>query len=205
MGDNVGGAKAQRWVFAPPAFVLGGLTGESRMKQTAVRVGGGSVGNQVEEAAIEFVIAIEAAEGRSARDARREPGVPTDVVSLDRLIEVKAYGGSARGHDLWLEPAQVTAALAAPIGSGCTWWTTCLKAIRSSSDCSASVVPSGRTCSQAARSDGISRSRFPSGPTTQRSGMGRHRLRDVRVGTGAHGDATLITHRRRRRRPRWGR
>ncbi len=70
--------------------------------------------NHVEEAAIDFVIAAEAVEGRSARDARWEPGVPTDVVSDDRLIEVKAYGGSARGHDLWLEPAQVAAALAAP-------------------------------------------------------------------------------------------
>ena len=28
----------------------------------------------------------------------------------DRLIEVKAYGASARGQDLWLEPRQVEAA-----------------------------------------------------------------------------------------------
>ena len=72
------------------------------------------MGNQVEEAAIKLVIAVEVAEGRPARDARREPGASTDVVSGDRLIEVKAYGGSARGEDLWLEPAQVAAALAAP-------------------------------------------------------------------------------------------
>lgn len=72
------------------------------------------MGNQVEDAAITLVIAVETAEGRAARDARWEPGVPTDVLSSDRLIEVKAYGGSARGQDLWLEPAQVAAALAAP-------------------------------------------------------------------------------------------
>jgi hypothetical protein len=75
--------------------------------------GGESVSNQVEGAAIKFVVGVEVAEGRSARDARWEPGVPTDV-SGDRLIEVKAYGGSARGNDLWLEPAQVAAALAEP-------------------------------------------------------------------------------------------
>ncbi len=48
--------------------------------------------NQVEEAAIEFVLGVEAAEGRSARDARWEPGVPTDV-SGDRLIERRRYCG----------------------------------------------------------------------------------------------------------------
>jgi hypothetical protein len=72
------------------------------------------VSNQVEDAAIKFVIAVEAAEGRSARDTRWEPDAATDLVSGDRLIEVKAYGGSARGKDLWLEPAQVGAALASP-------------------------------------------------------------------------------------------
>lgn len=36
------------------------------------------------------------------------------AVSGERLIEVKAYGGSARGKDLWLEPVQVGAALASP-------------------------------------------------------------------------------------------
>ena len=33
----------------------------------------------------------------------------------DHLIEVKAYGRSARGSDLWLEPRQVEAALANPV------------------------------------------------------------------------------------------
>jgi uncharacterized protein DUF3883 len=76
--------------------------------------GGVAVSNQVESVAIEFVIAVEAKEGRAAQDTRQEPGAPTDLVSGDRLIEVKAYGGSARGKDLWLEPAQVKAALTFP-------------------------------------------------------------------------------------------
>jgi hypothetical protein len=117
------------------------------------------VGNQVEEAAIKFVIAGETAEGRSARDARREPGVPTDIVSGDRLIEVKAYGGSARGHDLWLEPAQVAAALASPE----RFWLYVVDNVSQGDPeqfrLRASVAASGRTCWRAARSAGTSR--FP--------------------------------------------
>ncbi|MFC7458158.1 protein NO VEIN domain-containing protein [Brachybacterium sp. GCM10030267] len=70
---------------------------------------------QVEDAAVEFVTAYEAAAGRTARDTRHVPGSPADMVSTDdgtgeeRLIEVKAYGKSARGDDLWLEEPQVEA------------------------------------------------------------------------------------------------
>ncbi|MDP3712176.1 MAG: DUF3883 domain-containing protein [Mycobacteriales bacterium] len=61
---------------------------------------------QVEAAAIEFVIAREAEEGRVATDTRYQ-GEAGDVVSGDRVVEVKAFGGSARGADLWLETRQV--------------------------------------------------------------------------------------------------
>ncbi len=61
---------------------------------------------QVEDAAIRFVIAREAAEGRQAKDTRGT-GAAGDVASDGRVIEVKAYGGSARGQDLWLEVRQV--------------------------------------------------------------------------------------------------
>ena len=61
---------------------------------------------QVEDAAIAFVIQHEAAAGRSAVDSRGR-GAGGDVVSGERVIEVKAYGTSARGSDLWLEVRQV--------------------------------------------------------------------------------------------------
>lgn len=60
----------------------------------------------VEDAAICYVIEQEAAEGRRAEDIRGT-GAAGDVASSDRVIEVKAYGGSARGQDLWLEVRQV--------------------------------------------------------------------------------------------------
>ncbi len=64
---------------------------------------------QVEDAAITFVIAQELAQGREARDTRYQ-GAVADVVSGERVIEVKAAGTSARGETLWLEPNQVQAA-----------------------------------------------------------------------------------------------
>ncbi|WP_343871353.1 protein NO VEIN domain-containing protein [Dactylosporangium roseum] len=64
----------------------------------------------VENAAIMFVIAHEAACGRTAYDARGTGGAG-DVASEGRVIEVKAYGGSACGQDLWLEPRQIEEAL----------------------------------------------------------------------------------------------
>ena len=67
----------------------------------------------VEDAAIAFVIAQEAADGREARDVRggRTPG---DVVSGDRTIEVRAFPASVRGEDLWLEPRLYDMARAHP-------------------------------------------------------------------------------------------
>lgn len=68
------------------------------------------VGNRaIETAAIQYVIAREQAAGRSARDARGT-GAAGDVASPPRMIEVKAYGTSARGTDLWLEVRQVAEA-----------------------------------------------------------------------------------------------
>jgi hypothetical protein len=64
----------------------------------------------VENAAILFVLAREAAYGRTAHDTRGT-GAAGDVASEGRVIEVKAYGGSARGQDLWLEPRQIEEAL----------------------------------------------------------------------------------------------
>ena len=67
---------------------------------------------EIEDAAIRLVLAHEAAAGRAATDTRHR-NAPTDIDG-DRLIEVKACGGSARGTDLWLETRQVEAALREP-------------------------------------------------------------------------------------------
>jgi hypothetical protein len=60
----------------------------------------------VEDAAIAWVIGLERAAGRDPRDTRYA-GAPADVVSPPRLIEVKAFGKSNRGYELWLETRQV--------------------------------------------------------------------------------------------------
>lgn len=60
----------------------------------------------IEDAAIAFVLDWEAAHGRPSRDTRGT-GAAGDVAGHLRTIEVKAYGGFARGQDLWLEPRQV--------------------------------------------------------------------------------------------------
>jgi hypothetical protein len=68
------------------------------------------VGNAaIENAAIQYVIAYETAHGRAAVDTRGT-GAPADVKSESRVIEVKAFGRSARGQDLWLEARQVAEA-----------------------------------------------------------------------------------------------
>ncbi len=68
---------------------------------------------QVEDAAVAFVIDQEVLEGRSAHDTRHR-GAAGDLVSGDRVVEVKAFGTSARGQDLWLEVRQVEEARANP-------------------------------------------------------------------------------------------
>jgi hypothetical protein len=67
----------------------------------------------VEDAAVAFVLSYERHQGRSAADTRGT-GAPADVQSDRRLIEIKAYGRSARGQDLWLEPRQIEEARANP-------------------------------------------------------------------------------------------
>lgn len=72
------------------------------------------VGNKaIESAAIDWVLALEHRAGREPRDARYERG-PADVESPPRVIEVKAFGKSNRGYDLWLETRQVEEARANP-------------------------------------------------------------------------------------------
>jgi hypothetical protein len=63
-------------------------------------------GNPVEEAAIAWVLAYEIAQGREPRDTRYR-GAPADLESPPRTIEIKAFGGSNRGYDLWLETRQL--------------------------------------------------------------------------------------------------
>lgn len=67
---------------------------------------------QVEDRAIQLLLDREHAAGRHAVDTRHQ-GALADIEG-DWLIEVKAYGQSARGSDLWLETRQVEAALADP-------------------------------------------------------------------------------------------
>ncbi|MFQ6170965.1 protein NO VEIN domain-containing protein [Oryzobacter sp. R7] len=67
---------------------------------------------EVEDIAIRLVLAREHAAGRVAVDARSR-GAVADIEG-DLLIEVKAFGGAARGSDLWLETRQVQAALEQP-------------------------------------------------------------------------------------------
>lgn len=60
----------------------------------------------VENAAIAWVMELERAAGREPVDTRHQ-GAAADIKSPPRTIEVKAYGGSARGSGLWLESRQV--------------------------------------------------------------------------------------------------
>ena len=69
---------------------------------------------QIEDAAIAHVLRMEEAAERQLRIPGGGWGALADIEG-DRLIEVKAYGRSARGSDLWLEPRQVEAAQADPL------------------------------------------------------------------------------------------
>ena len=67
---------------------------------------------EVEDLAIQLVLDREHAAGRRATDSRGR-GALADIEG-DWIIEIKAFGGTARGADLWLETRQVDAALADP-------------------------------------------------------------------------------------------
>lgn len=65
-------------------------------------------GKQVENAAIAWVLELEREVGREPIDARYERGFTGDISSPPRIIEVKAFGRSARADGfLWLETSQV--------------------------------------------------------------------------------------------------
>jgi hypothetical protein len=61
----------------------------------------------VEDAAVAWVMELERQAGRQPADTRYDPKAPGDLESPPRTIEVKAFGKSNRGFDLWLEVAQV--------------------------------------------------------------------------------------------------
>lgn len=68
---------------------------------------------ETEQAAITHVLALERAAGREPRDVRTS-GLPYDVDSAPRMIEVKAFSRSARSEPVPLEHRQVVAAQANP-------------------------------------------------------------------------------------------
>jgi hypothetical protein len=68
---------------------------------------------ETENFAIEYVLQLERAAGREPLDTRKT-GDPVDITSPPRLIEVKAFGGSARGQPVPLEQRQVDALRANP-------------------------------------------------------------------------------------------
>lgn len=63
----------------------------------------------IERAGIEYVIRLEREAGRHPEDVHQQ-GFPYDISSPPRKIEVKAFGGSARGASIPLEDRQVKAA-----------------------------------------------------------------------------------------------
>lgn len=65
--------------------------------------------SETERRAIEYVMEMERRHGRQPQDVRLERR-PYDVSSPPRKIEVKAFGGSARGAPIPLEERQVQAA-----------------------------------------------------------------------------------------------
>jgi hypothetical protein len=67
----------------------------------------------IESAAVEWVMRLERAAGREPRDVRYV-GAPGDIGSPPRMIEVKAFGKSNRGYELWLETRQVQEARTNP-------------------------------------------------------------------------------------------
>lgn len=62
--------------------------------------------NAVESAANAWVMDLERAAGHQPRDSRCQ-AAPDDIESPPRVIEVKAFGKSNRGFDLWPETRQV--------------------------------------------------------------------------------------------------
>jgi hypothetical protein len=65
------------------------------------------IGNKaIEDAAIRWVMELERSVGREPKDTRYTRS-PADIESPPRLIEVKAFGKSNRGFELWLEVSQV--------------------------------------------------------------------------------------------------
>jgi hypothetical protein len=60
----------------------------------------------VEDAAVAWVMELEQEAGRNPQDTRYRRAAG-DIESPPRVIEVKAYGRSARGEDLLLEARQV--------------------------------------------------------------------------------------------------
>lgn len=85
----------------------------ARESDSVGSVSGAAMSNrQIEDAAIRAVLQREQIAGRRAVDVRGR-GAVGDIEG-DRIIEVKAYGTTARGNDMWLETRQVQAALADP-------------------------------------------------------------------------------------------
>jgi hypothetical protein len=68
----------------------------------------------VEDEAIAWVMGLERRAGRDPRDTRHDAQNPADLISPPRVIEVKAFGASARGNDLSLETNQVDEARGNP-------------------------------------------------------------------------------------------
>ncbi len=64
----------------------------------------------IERAGIEYVLRLEREAGRHPEDVHDQRGFSYDVSSPPRKIEVKAFGGSARGAPIPLEDRQVKAA-----------------------------------------------------------------------------------------------
>jgi hypothetical protein len=69
----------------------------------------GVVNHEVERVAIEYVMQLERAAGRCPEDVHLR-GVPYDISSPPRKIEVKAFSKSARGEAVPLEQRQFQAA-----------------------------------------------------------------------------------------------
>jgi len=67
----------------------------------------------IEAAAIDWIMSLERAAGRTPQDTRYR-GAPADIESPPRTIEVKAFGKFNRGFGLWMETRQVEEARANP-------------------------------------------------------------------------------------------
>jgi hypothetical protein len=73
------------------------------------------LGNRaIEDAAIDYVIALERQAGRAPQDRRSDPAFPADLWSPPRTIEIKAVGRDQRGWFVPLEVPQFNSASADP-------------------------------------------------------------------------------------------